>query len=200
MFRTLSAALILAVSITAQLQTSVTGVVRAAPPAGCSTSATHVLQCSNLQLVSNVVDLNQFVGSNRKLTGTLDLSNLSCIVLEVTETEAAGGTTSTFSFQNYRIGSSLILTTLAPIGNTLATLLAFDEGFFPLGSFGSVLLDPTTASLYSIDFSIGISIKNIPIPNDPNLIGCSPVFQVLSVDLLNPAASELYNPACFTIN
>lgn len=194
-----ASALLLTASLSAQLSTSVTGEVQVAPAGACAPFATHALECSTLLLQSSTIDLSQFEGANRKLTGNLTFNGPGCPIMEVTMVETAGGSTSTFSLSNYRIGSNVLMTTFAPLGNTLATFLAFDPGFIPLGNFGTLLISPLSASLYSIDLSIGINIKSIPIPNDPNLIGCSPVFQVLSVNLLSPLDSELYNPACFTI-
>lgn len=181
----------------AQVMTTVTGRIERAPADRCNLDATHRIQCSNLLLKSDVVDLRALENQTVVLVGDVPIDP-SCNTMTVESAEAATEITTIFAPLGFRPGRTVIFTTRAPVGSIVAYLCG-EPGFLPLPfGFGSFLIDPLTATFWATDISIGITPRLLTIPNNSDLIGLRPIFQTLYLSISPPAASVL-NATCFTI-
>ena len=203
MFRTLalvfSAALTLAAAGNAQaLSTALSGRVIVAPAMACDPTATHAIECGDILLKSSTIDLTQFEGQNVDLTGDVDLL-APCTVFDVTEIDAGTNVLRASSFTNFRIGSTFLITSTEPIGSLVIRFFSGMADATALGPFGTYQLCLLDSVTWATDLSIGLSFKNISIPNDPTMVGMTPHFQQLVISLTNPLESRLTNSVCFTV-
>jgi len=193
-----SVALALLTSIAAaQVPVSLTGrVERAGSP--CNPAATHVVGCTEILLRGDGVDLATFEGRIADLTGTAD-ATVGCVLVDVTAAVAAPQSTTTFSLGNYRIDTTVVFTTVAPVGSAVAYFFSCEPGFLPLFDFGTLMLDPLTDFIYwGIDISLGVALRSVRIPNEPGLVGQRALFQTAYVSV-TPFAARLLNAGCFEI-
>ena len=202
---TASVLLVLSASASAQLGLpfSINGRVRALDPnTRCATSATHTVECTDLLLRSDTVDLSALEGQLTQLIGQLQFSPTLCQVLVVENTETVSiPRTDLIALFGTRPGRRVSFSTLTAPGSVLYWFAAPGPARtpLPLGPFGTFALDPATAFFWTTDVSIGLSVNSFQIPNDPNLVGASLYVQVLAGSLLPTPSLQLLNPTCLTV-
>jgi hypothetical protein len=181
----------------AQLPVTLTGRIdRATAP--CNAAATHKVGCTEVLLRSDTVDLSAMEGTFRAITGVSE-GAAPCVTVNVTEASDAAAFTTTFSLGGYRLGTNVTFTTLSPAGSVVFYFFADAPGFFPLLTFGTLLLDPAANFLYfTNDISIGVAIRTVRIPTYPELVGRTILFQTAMVALVPPDARML-NAHCFVV-
>lgn len=190
--------LLLAPAVAAQLPVSLTGRVEAVSNP-CNPAATHVVGCTEILLRGDGVDLGTFEGRVADLTGTSE-GTATCPMVAVTAAVAAPASTSTISLGGYRLNSTVIFTTTAPVGAAVAYFFSCESGFLPLLTFGTLELNPLTDFIYwGVDVSIGIALRSVRIPNEPGLIGQRALFQTAYVSVTPTVEAKLLNAGCFVI-
>lgn len=165
---------------------------------GCDPAAGYRITCSDVQLKSSTVDLSQWVNRTVTLTGTPEV-RVGCITVDVATIENAAARTTLLALGGYRIGTSVIITTTAPAGAVVAYVFGAENAFVPLGQFGTYLMDPLTSVYWTFDLSIGLAVRNLPIPRDPALVGHRALFQVVYGAVTPTFELGILNPNCFTI-
>jgi hypothetical protein len=167
-------------------------------PPICSSTVTHSVECTRLHLRSSTVNLAQFEGQVVVIRGTLQL--LSCPIVDVDVVEAAAERTTIFSLSSYRLGSSIVWTTVAPIGSLVGLFISMNQGFLPISTFGALAIDPVGMALIGIAPSVTVALHTVQVPNDPALLGFTFYTQAFSANLLgNPVTVSLLNPTCFKL-
>jgi hypothetical protein len=182
----------------AQFATTLTGRIVAAPASPCNASATHMVECTDVLLTSSTVDLGSLVGQTVDLQGNL-VPALGCVTLDVTSAAPATARTRLTALQGTRLNRPIIVTTTAPAGSSVFYVFSGGSGFVPLGPFGSLLVDFTTAQVRGPDISIGIALHTWTIPDDPTLVGVNIWIQTAMVAILPAPEGRLLNAICFTI-
>ncbi len=183
----------------AQLTQVITGrVVAANNP--CDPSATHQLQCTDVFLRSEAVDLGKFEGSVVKVSGTV-ASVFGCALVDVKSVEDAPVSASLTAIFGFRPGRPVLFTTQAPIGSFVVYVMSTGPGFVPLGPFGAILIDPLTLVVDATpDVSLlGFTVRNYPIPDVPAIVGCTVNTQMVVATIEPELSLELTNPVCFTV-
>lgn len=202
MIRTLSAllALVLVSQIPAQAL-SASGRLQALPGPTCAPEASHTMACGNVLLQSSTIDLNSFGNQIVTVTGNaVVIPGCGELVIEVEAVESAGATITTFSFQNYSIGSTFTMFTTAPVGSIVVHLFSAQNFVLPLGPAGTLFLNPLAIEQWTFDIGIGLPFPRfLSIPNSSVLIGCNPNFQAAIVDTSNLLETSLTNNACFVV-
>jgi hypothetical protein len=197
-----AALLLLTAAVSAQgLSITASGRVQAVGPGACDPAATHTFQCGPVLLHSKAVELAALVGNYVTLSGTARVApGCTQLSVEVTDAKSADSRVTTFSLTNYRIGSNVTVFTTAPVGAVFLHFFAVEQFVLPLGSFGTLFLQPTGTQNWANGIGIGFPFPSVlAIPNSTALVGCSPNFQALVVDAANPLESALTNDACFVI-
>lgn len=183
----------------AQVPVTLTGRIEVAPSGACDPSATHRVACTDILLRSSTVNLGTFAGRLVDLRAST-VSTGACNLLEVTEIANAANATTTTSLGGYRLGSTVIFTTPAPVGALVPYFWSTSPGFLPVGEFGSLQLNPLTNFLYwSTDISVTIAVRSVRIPNDPILVGQIALFQTGLVTVTPEISFKLLNAGCFEI-
>ena len=196
----LAGALLMAAPASAQFTTTMTGKVEAAPASPCNATATHRIACTDILLKSSTLDLAPYLNRVALLTGNVQIRLFPyCVTLDVTAVENATNRTTAISLSNYRINSNVIVSTFAPIGAAVPMLFAAGPGFVPLGAWGTLMLDPATMFYWATDVSVGLTLRSIPIPNDPSLVNVQIIFQTGYATVTPAVEFGLLNPICFTI-
>jgi len=180
-----------------------TGLLEALPSGSCAAEATHTMRCGNVLLQSATIDLSSFGNKIVTVSGTL-VAVPGCpeLVIDVDMVQGATGTITTFSFQNFSVGTTFSLFTLAPLGSVVIHLCSVETLPLPLplGPIGTLFLNPLSTQQWAFGLGIGLPFPRfLSIPNNPQLIGCNPNFQAVMVDPANLLGSELTNNACFVI-
>jgi hypothetical protein len=189
---------VLPIPATAQLiPAALTARVVKAPPNPCDPAATHRVDCTQILLRSSSVDLTQFENTIVDLTGTV--FGLGCTTIDVTTAAAAAVRTTQLAPFGTRLGRTIFITTTAPAGSLVLFLFDVGTTFLPLGPFGTLLVSPLTSILIGPDISIGIALRTLPIPNDPNLIGLTVVYQTGYLSLTPQIDGRLLNLNCVTV-
>lgn len=197
-----TAAVVLLGSSSAQTPVlELTGVIEKAPPSPCDPRATHQVKCTDVLLFGSAgIDLSQWEGRAADLQ--FQVSSLAgCTVLEVTGIQAASSSTTVFSLLGYRLGSTVLITTLAPIGSVVGYVFAEAPGFVPvpLQGVGSYLLDPGSSLFWTTDLSIGVALRTLPIPSCPELVGVTARMQTFAFSVTPALGVRLLNSSCFTV-
>lgn len=195
----LAAASVLTVTaLHAQIPATLTGRVERLTAAACDPTATHKVTCTDVLLKSSVVDLTTVEGRVMVLSGDVALQ-IGCPTIDVATATAATEQTIQFSFGGFRIGRTVTITTLSPIGSLLVYLWAGGPGFLPFGQFGSYLLDPAQTIFDQIVPSIGLTVRTETIPNDPSLVGAVIHYQTGYASIATGISFGMLNANCFTI-
>lgn len=192
-------ALLLSFAVPAQaVPVSLVGAIEKAPSSPCNAMATHRIACTDVLLYSTKVDLTQLEGKTQAIRGALQ-AQPGCVAIEVETAENAAQRTSTLALFGFRLGRPVVFTTTAPAGAVVSYFFGFGPGFVPLGDFGSLLIDPIGAVYWTSDLSIGIAIRSVTIPNDPNLVGLEMFMQTTWLQITPTLGGGLINPTCFKI-
>ena len=180
---------------------SASGRLQALPGATCAPEATHTMEGGNVLLQSSTIDLSSF--GNKIVTVTGDVVVIpGCgeLVMEVEAVTSAGATITTFSFQNYSIGSTFTMFTTAPVGSIVVHLFSAQNFVLPLGPVGTLFLNPLATEQWTFDIGIGFPFPRfLSIPNSSVLVGCNPNFQAAVVDTSSLLETSLTNNACFVV-
>ena len=189
----------LSLAAAAQTPVSLTGRIERAPSSPCNGAATHKLACTEILLRSETVNLATWEGRMADLSGESE-GSLTCPLINVSDAVAAPQSTSTFSLGGYRINSTVIFTTTAPVGSVVAYFFSSEPGFLPLANFGTLQLNPLTNFIFwTLDISIGVALRTVRLPNDPCLVGQVALFQTAYVSVTPTFEVKLLNAACFSI-
>lgn len=197
-FRHCLAVTLTAALAAAQLPVNLTGRVdRVTDP--CNSTATHKVGCTDILLRSDTVNLAGLEGRMVDIVGASEGAT-NCPMVNVTEAVAAPMSTSTLALGGYRINTTVIFTTTAPVGSFVFYFFSCEPAFLPVLTFGTLQLNPFTEFLYwTLDVSIGVAIRSVRIPNEPGLIGQLSLFQTAAVTLTPEFSAKLLNAGCFTI-
>ncbi len=189
----------LSLATTAQTPVSLTGRVERVPSNPCNGAATHKIACTEILLRSATVDLTTWEGRMADLSGESE-GTLTCPLINISDAVAAPQSTSTFSLGGFRINSTVIFTTTAPVGSVVAYFFSCEPGFLPIANFGTVQLNPLTNFIFwQLDVSIGVALRTVRIPNVPGLVGQVALFQTAFVSVTPTLEVKLLNAGCFTI-
>ena len=139
------------------------------------------LDCTNIPLISNALNLNTWVGQE----AVLQVVNVGTAAAPRLRVDAATATTKVFDMGNLRQGQSARWQVNAPAGSFALMLLDFTSftGYAPFGSFGTFLLGSSPATLASgltnaqNQFEISFAV-----PAFPALVGTSFTGQALVGD------------------
>ena len=186
----------------AQLTVTLTARVEKAPTTKCHTAATHIVRCTKTELYGATgVDLSAFERRAALIKGNLKLK-LGCPpAVEVTEIKSAPASTSDFSFGGYRLNSTIVFTTRAPIGSIVVYVFAADTSFLPIpiADAGTLFLEATSLIYWTAGPSIGVQISTLRIPNEPSLVGKTALYQTAYASVTNGVEFRLLNPGCMTV-
>ncbi|MCI0585758.1 MAG: hypothetical protein L0323_02835 [Planctomycetes bacterium] len=179
----------------------VTGVVQPVPgPTICMQGETHLLECAQVFLRSNVVDLNALVGQNVRLTG-VDIG-VTCTVIEVL---AAAPANPTLEWCGTPAPGCAVKFKVCPGAIAFAALfVSTAPGFFPVflplnGTPEAVLLSPPFIPIPPALGTTGCFDSTIPIPPDLSLVGADVWLQGARMDIGPAGPMHLTNSVCLTI-
>lgn len=185
-------------AVSAQLPVRLTGRVERAPATPC-TPATHKVACTEILLSSKVVSLAQFEGQMVDITG-VSAGTATCPLVDVAAVTSAARSTSVFSLGGFRINSTVLFTTTIPAGSFVGYFFSCEPGFSPIADLGTLQLNPLTDFMFwTLDVSIGVALRSVRLPNDPNLVGLYVLFQTGYVSITPTLEFGLLNAGCFTI-
>lgn len=163
------------------------------------TSTGYGLLNSSVELVSAGVDLSQHVGDDLDMTGALVAgSNPPRVGIE-TEQNA----NSWLRLQgNPRLGGRFVMRIDDQLATEYYTFLSLGEGFLPLDPIvpvvhGTLFLDLATTLTVAWGFMQNSWRQEVPIPNDPGLVGVRLRFQ--SAVMQSPGHLLYINPAQLVI-
>ncbi len=183
----------------------VTGVIQpTGGPSICLDNATHRLECTQVRLFSNVVDLDAFVGQLVEIVGVQ--VSFSCPTIHVVQINLPNavlescGTASTCCNLKVKV---------CPGGlGQGAIFLAFQPGFFPFGCGdfspfpfirGSWLLGGDVVQVWSGTIAAGCGEVTLSIPCANDLVGLELFFQGARQDIGPVGPVVLTNALCFQI-
>ena len=157
------------------------------------TAGQFVVDCTSVDLSSTAFNLNLFVGQQVEIQGTWNgsVANPAVVVnaiQSVPESFELGG--------GGKIGDVAQPTVTAAPGSLAFTFASLSTSFLPLGSAGVGFLggNPFKTGSGTVG-GAGILELNVPIPNDPSLIGVTVYGQAIVVDP-GTGAFEFTNPDC----
>jgi hypothetical protein len=189
---------VLASAALAQVPVTLTGRVERAPASPCAV-ATHRVACTEILLRSKTLNLATLEGQMVDITGVSE-GSATCAVVNVSGAVAAAQSTSTFSLGNYRINSTVIFTTTAPVGSFVAYFFSCEPGFLPVVDFGTLQLNPLTDFMFwTFDVSIGVALRTVRLPNEPGLVGLHVLYQTAFASITPAIEVRLLNAGCFDI-
>ncbi|MGH7149370.1 MAG: hypothetical protein ACREIU_01665 [Planctomycetota bacterium] len=179
----------------------VTGVVQPVPgPTICMQGETHLLECTQVFLKSNAVDLNALVGQNVRLTG-FDVG-VTCNVVQVFAAAPANptlewcgtpapGCSVKFKVCPGPIGLALLVVSTAP---------GFLPVFLPLNPTPeAILVAPPFVPIPLAIGTTGCFDSTVAIPPDLSLVGADFWLQGARMDIGPAGPMHLSNPVCLTI-
>ena len=179
---------------------AVTGIVQPVPgPTICMQGETHFLECTQVFLKSNVVDLNALVGQTLFLNG-FDVG-VTCHVIQVVAAQPANatlewcGTPTLGCAVKFKVCPGPLAVGLL----FLSTGTAFLPVFLPLNlAPQAVLISPP---FIPVPLSIGGGCfqSTIPIPVDLSLVGANFWLQGARMDIGPVGPMQLTNAVCLTI-
>ena len=179
----------------------VTGVVQPVPgPTICMQGETHLLDCTQVFLRSNAIDLNALVGQNVRLTG-LDIG-VTCTVIEVIASAPANptlewcGTPAPGCSVKFKLCPGMI----AAAGLFVSTAPGFLPIFLPLnGTPEAVLLSFPVTPIPVAPSPSGCFDVTVPIPPLLSLVGAAFWLQGARMDIGPAGPMQLSNAVCLTI-
>ena len=198
LFSFFAAIALLAPASTAQFDVNLTGRVLRAPADACHPDATHRIDCTDVLLRSDLVDLGALEGSTVALTGG-QVSQSDCVLIDVATAVPATEQTFQIAPFGFRLGQPIVITTVSPIGSLVIYFWSCGSGFVPLGEFGTYMLSLSETIVGQTFISIGVTIRTEVIPNNPSLVGATIHYQTAFVSLVGGLRVGLLNPNCFTI-
>lgn len=187
---------------TAQTRVCITGrVLPAGGPSICGQLFSHSLDCTNVFLRSQTVNLANFVGQIVRIEG-VDVG-VTCPIIEVA---SVGQPFATLEICGSPSPGCQVKLNVRPGAIGQWWLFAsFFNGYQPLGCVQSGFLDGTVLlQLPAVGVNSGIFMgpvgsTTIPIPNDPNLIGVRVFFQGVRQDIGPVGPLQLTNTECIQI-
>lgn len=179
---------------------SITGVVQPAGPSICAQIVTHRLECTNVSLISQNIDLTALEGKLVQIKAKpTPFSSAICPALEVVAV-SPNPSLVLESCGTPALGCPMRFK-LCPGGMSLgAFLLSTAPGFQPLGpEIGTFLLSPDFVVLAQTGPSAPCHQLDIAVPNSPNLVGENFWMQGLKIDIGPVGPVQLSNAICFDI-
>jgi len=161
---TLTAVCILSAATSAQ--TTIRGKVEDAQ----GTANQFYLDGTNIPVVSNVLDLNQWQGQH----AFLDVTNIGTVAAPMLRIDAATGTTKMMDMGNLRLGQTKTWEVFAPTGTAAFIFMDWtaNAGFLPIPGFGGAWLMGSQPFLLAGGITFGgVYQTTYTTPNNPALIG-----------------------------
>ena len=176
---------------------SITGVVQPAPPISiCQQGATHMLECTQVRLLSNAVDLTALEGQLVTLLGKN--VSVTCPVVQVSKSMAPSAVLTMCGTP--AVGCPVRFNVCPPGMATGTFLVGTQPTFQPLDvTVGTLLLGGNIFNLGTSFAGIDCAELTAPIPPNPNLVGQTFWAQGVRQDVGPVGTPRLTNALCFTV-